>query len=502
MEHLRLAHKYIELGLLHAATGLLARQEPTDDVLELLVELYLRTGDLGQAQAYVLQLKSPLLRSVLEAEIAFEGKEYDMATRKANTARQQGVQGIQLARAFAVSAQVSLLRGDERGAAAHARVGIDAIGETDALTLRGKMLLAVFEEIAQGKGTAETKGSSIRQFEHWLSAKAIELSAAAEEQVEQGNWDRALSLCEEAIRFAPASLELACRFARMALDASHFEKSAFFLRRALRIAPKSKIVWREVAEFLLRTAEDERPVTSPWLVQFLDSASPGTGHGMERYANSIVESVEARAQDYVYDAVYRYGHQVKNSLSVLGARAQRVTKKPDKENIQKIADGLMKLYEEWTLFLRTVESPQTTLTPVDLVELLREMERDGVELSGAKTAVVEGERVLLAQGLENLIGNGLEAGAPVRVFVEDSPHEVSIVIQDGGPGIPSHMRKKVFERTFTTKEQGNGMGLPIAKRAIEAHGGTLTLVTAESQGATFQLRIPKNIAYLRHLTLH
>ena len=75
--------------------------------------------------------------------------------------------------------------------------------------------------------------------------------------------------------------------------------------------------------------------------------------------------------------------------------------------------------------------------------------------------------------------------------------ECSIEIRDSGPGVPPDLRDRVFEPFFTTKARGGGLGLPIARRTAELHGGTLTLSSSETGGSVFTLRLP--IHALSHL---
>ena len=79
--------------------------------------------------------------------------------------------------------------------------------------------------------------------------------------------------------------------------------------------------------------------------------------------------------------------------------------------------------------------------------------------------------------LENLINNALEAadGEPVEIMVTATRQELTMSILDRGPGIPEEMRRKVFDPFFTSKVQGSGVGLAIARRFVEAAGGKLTL---------------------------
>ena len=61
-----------------------------------------------------------------------------------------------------------------------------------------------------------------------------------------------------------------------------------------------------------------------------------------------------------------------------------------------------------------------------------------------------------------------------------------------GPGIPPELRERVFEPFFTTKHRGTGLGLPTAKRIVEAHGGQLMLADSPSGGTVVRLSLPRH----------
>ena len=94
---------------------------------------------------------------------------------------------------------------------------------------------------------------------------------------------------------------------------------------------------------------------------------------------------------------------------------------------------------------------------------------------------MRGDRVHLQQVLLNLIINGMDAinGASPenrRVTVSarrDGAQTVEIAVRDTGHGIAAEKLAQVFDAFFTTKPEGMGMGLPISRTIIEAHGGQL-----------------------------
>ncbi len=98
-------------------------------------------------------------------------------------------------------------------------------------------------------------------------------------------------------------------------------------------------------------------------------------------------------------------------------------------------------------------------------------------------------------------GHAAGTGANGRVDLR-TRHEggqVTITVEDSGPGVPAALRERIFEPFFTTKaaEQGTGMGLAISQRIVEEHGGTLELANGEANGETrgacFVVRLPVHL---------
>ena len=65
-----------------------------------------------------------------------------------------------------------------------------------------------------------------------------------------------------------------------------------------------------------------------------------------------------------------------------------------------------------------------------------------------------------------------------------------IAVRDYGPGMPPKVRDKAFDAFFTTKHRGTGLGLPIARRIVEAHGGRIELTPADGPGTRAAIHLP------------
>jgi signal transduction histidine kinase len=110
---------------------------------------------------------------------------------------------------------------------------------------------------------------------------------------------------------------------------------------------------------------------------------------------------------------------------------------------------------------------------------------------------IEGDRVQLQQVVLNLVVNAMDAMSAVppaerRVTVETARQSefAEISVRDTGPGIQAEDLKKVFEPFYSTKEQGMGMGLSIARTIIDAHSGRITVHNHAGTGALFRVTLP------------
>ena len=100
---------------------------------------------------------------------------------------------------------------------------------------------------------------------------------------------------------------------------------------------------------------------------------------------------------------------------------------------------------------------------------------------------------MLEHVFQNLLINGAHAmngRGVIRVDVAATDADCQVSFTDAGPGIPPEMREKVFSPFFTTKTRGSGLGLPTAKRFIEAHHGQIWIDSSDGGGTTVIVRLP------------
>jgi signal transduction histidine kinase len=124
-----------------------------------------------------------------------------------------------------------------------------------------------------------------------------------------------------------------------------------------------------------------------------------------------------------------------------------------------------------------------------------------VTLSGSFTPLMlrlNGDQIQLQQVVLNIVVNGMDAiesapGGQRRITVmtaRTTSRMAEISIFDSGPGVPAEKLSEVFEPFFTSKDQGMGMGLSIARTIVEAHGGRIWAENRAEGGAVFRITLP------------
>ncbi|QNE31894.1 sensor histidine kinase [Sphingomonas sp. NBWT7] len=106
---------------------------------------------------------------------------------------------------------------------------------------------------------------------------------------------------------------------------------------------------------------------------------------------------------------------------------------------------------------------------------------------------IDGDRALLSQLLLNLLRNAAQAAKAhaaqpkIRLAIERTADGIAITVEDNGPGVPDKLRQEVFLPFFTTRAEGTGVGLNLARQIAVAHGGTLDVADSPLGGALFRL---------------
>ncbi|MEM9796635.1 MAG: PAS domain-containing sensor histidine kinase [Pseudomonadota bacterium] len=242
--------------------------------------------------------------------------------------------------------------------------------------------------------------------------------------------------------------------------------------------------------------------------------------------DDVTELVGAQRMAAWGDVARRIAHEIKNPLTPIQLSAERLkrrfSRELEEESAAKLAEltdvivrqtgDLRHIVDEFSRFARM---PEPERRRGDLAQLLRET----VTLQAAALAPVEivadipdaplmteFDPTMMGQAFTNLIKNAGEAiearqektpdcTKRVGVVLESGPGGIEVRISDTGVGLPAD-RVRLFEPYVTTRDKGTGLGLPIVKKIIEEHGGTLELRDAAPdetghEGAEAVIRLPR-----------
>lgn len=210
-------------------------------------------------------------------------------------------------------------------------------------------------------------------------------------------------------------------------------------------------------------------------------------------------------------------HEIRNPLTAIKARlfTQQKTLKPgspehdDAVVIGSEIDRLEHIVKSVLQFARP-EEPQFTLLPAaqplrELRELFTpqfERQRIRLDLDAATDACIRADARQLKQVLINLVQNAAESighdgvitlrcRAGQRFPDGHAGPVVVLEVQDTGHGIAPEVQKRLFDPFFSTKDGGTGLGLPIAARIVEKHGGALQYQTQVNHGTTVGIVLPR-----------
>jgi two-component system sensor kinase FixL len=291
--------------------------------------------------------------------------------------------------------------------------------------------------------------------------------------------------------------------------------------------------WTGETSFWSPIKKREIPIS---LVILAHKSSPGKIEYYSFIARDMTASKRAAEQERQYlteiahagrlitlgEMVSGLAHELNQPLAAISNYAQGLLRRVDgdpptspgviRDGLQRISQQARRAGDIIRHLRRLVRKGEFQRGAVDINRLLDDMVRfcaaETRQLSLAmetyldpSAPVVLGDRVQIEQVVLNLLRNAMDAssspegGPPTRITVcsrRREPGKVLVEVSDQGHGLPPGDSEKLFERFFTTKPQGIGLGLSISRSIVETHGGKLWARSNAGPGATFGFTLPEN----------
>jgi PAS domain S-box-containing protein len=221
------------------------------------------------------------------------------------------------------------------------------------------------------------------------------------------------------------------------------------------------------------------------------------------------ETAMLRAMATIGESAAVLAHEIKNPITGVNLALRAVADQLGEDHKAILEDLVLRMQRLEQLMKRTLSFAKPIdlrLAKLDAKSLFGEvagtleleLAKHGADVSidvEPSSLSFAGDRQLLGEVLSNLILNALEAkenGASVILSARKEHADVLLSVEDDGPGIPDSVRSTLFKPFTTTKRKGNGLGLAICKKIVEAHGGTISIDRGRMSGARFSLRLPIN----------
>jgi len=198
-------------------------------------------------------------------------------------------------------------------------------------------------------------------------------------------------------------------------------------------------------------------------------------------------------------------HEIRNPLASLKGHAQLLAERmaegsAEKRKADRVVDEAKRLEVLTNDLLDFARSGPLDLRSVDPAAVLQASVADLpqgsviIDSSKAPSSWVLDERRFSYAVLSNLLRNAVQASPPNRpaqasVFVEND--SLVYVVQDHGEGLPAGQEERIFDPFFTTRTTGTGLGLALARRIVELHGGRISAENSSFGGAVFRVVIPR-----------
>jgi len=279
-----------------------------------------------------------------------------------------------------------------------------------------------------------------------------------------------------------------------------------------------KQVMRPIREILLRNEDAEIPLQTGDEIKNLSRVVNGMAAEIDQAHISLEKSrahlIQSEKLATVGKLAAGMAHSVRNPLTSVKMRIFSLERSlrlnpMQKDDLEVISEEIRHIDTILKSFLEFARPPKLRfqmVSPSDVVDTAIQLLRHRFETYKTTVQVnrkmrlprISADSDQLKEVLVNLMINACEAmgeGGFIHIVEEMGKHRsfgdaVTIRIEDSGPGIPEEILEKIFEPFYSIKEEGSGLGLSIAKRIIEDHGGEISAGSREGKGAVFSIVLP------------
>lgn len=276
------------------------------------------------------------------------------------------------------------------------------------------------------------------------------------------------------------------------------------------------ILARRLSAPIVKTTEITREISEGnYAIRFESHVRTKELAELSEAVNHMAESLEMQEnirRRLTSDVAHELRTPVANVSSYLETIIEGVWE-PTQERLQRCYDELDRISNIIADLekLRQIENENMSLNkePVDLFELSQavqaafepELERKKLTcIVTGEPSVVWGDQKRLHQAIFNLVSNAVKystKGGQIQIYVGDKPQMATLIVEDGGIGIPEQDVHLIFERFYRTdrsrnrKTGGAGIGLTIVKAIVQAHHGEISVESKEGHGSRFLVTLPK-----------
>jgi len=242
---------------------------------------------------------------------------------------------------------------------------------------------------------------------------------------------------------------------------------------------------------------------------------------LKEYASKMEELAEQRAQQLkssermaaIGQTAGMVGHDIRNPLQAITSDMYLITEElksmPEGESKKSVFESIDSVNENLNYINKIVSDLQDYTRPLKpsiqeanlselvegtiltinipkRIELYKEIKDD--------SKAIKTDTAYLRRILTNLVTNALQAmpgEGKLKIKANKKNDKIIISVQDTGVGIPEEVRTKMFTPLFTTKSKGQGLGLAVVKRLVNALGGEITFESQENKGTKFLVELPQ-----------